>query len=428
MPDSAFIENANGIEGHAAPQVAVLFHRLGPYHHARLRAAGMKMRVTAIEFSNIDKMYEWDLLDGANGFKRVRLFSDEAVENLPSDRVLKRVKEVLNEIRPQVVAIAGWSDRCSLAALWWCTVMGIPTVVMSETTSWDFDRQWIKEMLKRQLLKLCATGLVGGRAHVEYLQKLDIAPAKIFMGYDAVDNDYFSSRAGEIKSQATALRSQHHLPENYFLASARFVPKKNLSRLIQAYADYRELSLRGNNGDCPQQPWDLVLLGDGPLRKTIEKQIISLGLAGHVLMPGFKQYEELPLYYALSNVFVHASTTEQWGLVVNEAMASGLPVLVSDRCGCALDLVVDGVTGFIFDPLDVKQLAQLMFRCSLNSTDLVALGRAGEKRVADWGVERFASGLKDAAEAALASPRPKPSWLHWLQIKLLLLHKERVST
>ena len=85
-------------------------------------------------------------------------------------------------------------------------------------------------------------------------------------------------------------------------------------------------------------------------------------LAGDVILAGFKQYDELPAYYGLASAFVHASTTEQWGLVVNEAMASGLPVLVSDRCGCAPDLVEDGVNGFTFDPYDVEALAGLMQR------------------------------------------------------------------
>ncbi len=81
--------------------------------------------------------------------------------------------------------------------------------------------------------------------------------------------------------------------------------------------------------------WDLVLLGDGPLKPTLLKLISSLGLESCVHLPGFKQYDELPVYLGLAETFIHASTTEQWGLVVNEAMASGLPVLVSNRCGCA---------------------------------------------------------------------------------------------
>jgi glycosyltransferase involved in cell wall biosynthesis len=412
----------------AKPQVAVLFHRLGPYHHARLRAAGEAMEVTGVEFSNVDTMYDWELLDEANGFKRVRLFSGEAVHQLSADRLVKRLDEVLNEIRPQVVAIPGWSDRCSLAAMRWCCFNGVPTVMMSETTAWDFQRHWLKEAVKRRLLKLCGAGLVGGRAHAEYLQLLGFSPSNIFTGYDAVDNHHFSANTAELRHHAPELRSQHQLPENFFLASARFVPKKNLSRLIQAYSDYRKAASHAIESSGQGELWDLVLLGDGPLRGSLEAEVTALGLSGHVMMPGFKQYDELPIFYALARVFVHASTTEQWGLVVNEAMASGLPVIVSNRCGCVHELVEEGVNGYRFDPMKVEQLAQLMFCCTQPSTDLSAMAQAAQNRVSEWGVERFGSGLKQAVEAAMNAAKPSATFLNWLQIKLLLSQKERMST
>jgi 1,2-diacylglycerol 3-alpha-glucosyltransferase len=410
------------------PRVAVLFHRLGPYHHARLGAAGSRMKVTGVEFSRVDSMYQWDQLHGADGFDRVTLFSEEAVEGLSGKRILNRVSEVLGEINPQVVAVPGWSDRCSLAALRWCGSNGVPVVMMSETNAWDFGRNWLKEHMKRRLVRLCGAGLVGGRAHVEYLEQLGLGRSKIFLGYDTVDNYYFTSRTAEIRSQAPVLQRQYKLPENYFLASARFVEKKNLSRLIQAYAGYRELAAKAKNGERNIEIWDLVLVGDGPLRESILKQIAELHLEQHVIMAGFKQYEELPVYYGLAKVFIHASTTEQWGLVVNEAMASGLPVLVSNKCGCAMDLVQEGVNGYSFDPLNVNQMAELMLRCSAQSTERLNMGRASEKLVADWGADRFANGLKQAAETAMRSTPAKASIVDWLQVSLLLRHKDRVST
>jgi glycosyltransferase involved in cell wall biosynthesis len=121
-----------------------------------------------------------------------------------------------------------------------------------------------------------------------------------------------------------------------------------------------------------------------------------------VLLPGFKQYPDLPAYYGLASAFVHASTTEQWGLVVNEAMASGLPVLVSNRCGCAPDLVQEGVNGFTFDPCNVEQLAQLMFKVSaFQLFSFSAFGDASRRIIGAWGPERFASGLKAAVDKAL---------------------------
>jgi glycosyltransferase involved in cell wall biosynthesis len=162
-----------------------------------------------------------------------------------------------------------------------------------------------------------------------------------------------------------------------------------------------------------------VLLGDGPLRSALNSQLSTLNLHGHVLLPGFKQYPELPAYYGLASAFIHASTTEQWGLVVNEAMASGLPVLVSDRCGCAPDLVQEGVNGFTFDPYNVEQLAQLMLRLSTLNSQLSTMATASRLIIADWGTERFASGLQQAVETALRMPRPRSTWIDRLLLTAL---------
>ena len=139
--------------------------------------------------------------------------------------------------------------------------------------------------------------------------------------------------------------------------------KKNLPKLIEAYAEYR---IRSESGS--QKPevidskalWELVLLGDGPLKTDLRRLISDLRLNEHVHLPGFKQYEELPVYYGLAKAFVHASTTEQWGLVVNEAIASGLPVIVSNRCGCAPELV--NGNGFTFDPGNRHELVARLVR------------------------------------------------------------------
>jgi glycosyltransferase involved in cell wall biosynthesis len=87
--------------------------------------------------------------------------------------------------------------------------------------------------------------------------------------------------------------------------------------------------------------------------------------------------------------------------VVNEAMASGLPVLISERCGCAPDLVRDSENGYVFDPDNIEQLTELMYRLSFGSTDLVAMGQASRARISQWGPERFAEGMYRALQAAL---------------------------
>jgi len=150
----------------------------------------------------------------------------------------------------------------------------------------------------------------------------------------------------------------------------------------------------------------LVLLGDGPLRVTVNSQLSTLNLNEHVHLPGFEPYDELPAYYALANAFVHASTTEQWGLVVNEAIASALPVIVSSRCGCAPELV--NGNGFTFDPTDEGELTdRLLEMATLSEEERKHLSDNSYRIAANFAPERFGEGLKRAARMAMRVPQKR---------------------
>jgi glycosyltransferase involved in cell wall biosynthesis len=308
------------------------------------------------------------------------------------------VHRALDRIRPEVVCINGWSYGGAIESLQWALRNGARAVVMSESAVIDAPRSWLKERIKHRVLAMCSAALAGGAPHVSYLESLGMPRGRIFDGYDAVDNGHFEAGAAAARRDPAAARSRLGIPGPYFLAASRFEPKKNLPRLLEAYAEYRRLAGAG--------AWDLALLGDGHLRPELAQLASSLALDRSLHMPGFASYAEMPGWYALSQCFIHASTTEQWGLVVNEAMASGAPVLVSDRCGCCADLVRQGRNGYRFDPFDASALARLMLRCQRESAALEGMGAAGRELIRDWGPSRFARGLSMAAESALAgTPR-----------------------
>jgi 1,2-diacylglycerol 3-alpha-glucosyltransferase len=394
-------------------RTVVIFDNFGPYHRARLSATATRCELTAIQVSGQSAKYAWDAVSGSKGFRMATLFPG-GVEREANRRTLQgRMERALDEAAPQVVFIPGWSSASAFVALRWCVRRGVPAVAMCESTAWDEARFARKEFLKRKLVSLFSAALVGGNPHRDYLVGLGMPTENIFLGYDAVENDHFARNGEAVRARGEEVRSRHGLPENYFLASARFIPKKNLSFLLEAYAHYRKKA-------SDSIPWSLVLLGDGPLRGALENRIGELQLRGHVLLPGFRQYADLPAYYALARVLVHASTTEQWGLVVNEAMASGLPVLVSNRSGCAADLVQEGVNGFTFDPREMEQLVELMLKISDPRFPLTDFGAASVRIVADWGPERFALELKAAAECALQVKRKKPSFLQRIILQALM--------
>src|SRR3954452_370312 len=386
------------------PSIALVFHHIGPYHRARLNAAADRLSVTGIEWSA--QGYDaWGAAATPARYHKVSLFA-EATDHYPNKAELQcAFWSALEQTNPDVVAVNGWNNFGSLIAANCCLRRRIPMIVMSESSRQDESRSWWKEDIKRRVAAVYSAALVGGQRHVEYLVELGMPRERVFTGYDVVDNHYFRQKAEEIRSQrssdsakATADREvgqKYALPENYFLASARFIEKKNLPRLIQAYAEYRRQS-----EIAAKVPWDLVLLGDGPLRETFNTQLSTLNLIEHVHLPGFKPYDELPVYYALANAFVHASTTEQWGLVVNEAVASGLPVIVSNRCGCAPELVNDN--GVTFDPTNEDELAtRLLEIASSSDQERKRLGENSYRIAAKFAPDRFGEGSQRAATVAM---------------------------
>jgi glycosyltransferase involved in cell wall biosynthesis len=382
-------------------RVAVLFARLGPYHHARLRAVAQHMNLVAVEYSNVDRTYAWQPVTGQTSFAQRTLFKDRAYQEQSTLAQKAVIETCLDRIQPSVVAIAGWSNPIALLALSCCGYRGIPTVLMSESTEHDEARQFGKEIIKRQVLKNVSSGLVGGQLHQSYLVKLGVPANRVFLGYDVVDNAHFTNGAAHARQSSLKLRAQLGLPERYFLASSRFVEKKNLKRLLNAYARYR--------AKAGVAAWGLVLLGDGMLKPALRALISQLDLKPWVQLPGFKQYDELPAFYGLADCFIHASTTEQWGLVVNEAMASGLPVLVSNCCGCAPDLIQNGRNGYTFDPYDVDELATLMLKIPSEECDRIAMCHASQEIITHWSPQTFAENLQKAIETALATPRRQAS-------------------
>lgn len=387
-------------------RVAILFSNLGPYHVARLDAAGARlagdgMAVAGLEVAASQREYPWTAVAGQRRFERITLCPGAPYESWSRAQVHAAVHRALDACAPQAVALPGWSLPEARAGLSWCRAHGVGAILMSESSRHDEPRVAWREWVKRQVVSAFDAAVVGGRTHAQYAAALGLDPARIWLGYDAVDNAHFEAGARDARARQEEVRLRLHLPARYFLASARFIAKKNLARLLDAFASYR--------WQTSSPAWDLVLCGDGDQRAALESQAATLGMHEHVRFPGFVSYDDLPAYYGLASAFVHASTTEQWGLVVNEAMAAGLPVLVSDRCGCAPELVQVGRNGFTFDPADTAELAARMTALAGPACDRDAMGQASAAIVNDWSPVRFGDALAQAVACVTAGPRRRLS-------------------
>jgi 1,2-diacylglycerol 3-alpha-glucosyltransferase len=294
----------------------------------------------------------------------------------------RAVWQKLNEWRPSAVLVPGCYTVPGFTAALWAKLHRKRCVLMTETTYDDYKRVWWKELGKRVLMSLLFDyGIAGGKPHARYLRRLGFREERIARFYDVVDNRFFQDAADRVR-RTPELRGALQLPEDYFLYVGRLSPEKNLKGLIQSFARYRE---RGGS-------WSLVLVGDGPERAALEAQCAERGIAAHVRFTGLKPTSEITPYYAFARCFVLPSEREPWGLVVNEAMASGLPVIVSTRCGCAEDLVESGGNGYLFDPAKDLDLTERMMTVGvLDDDELDRMGNRSRQIIAGYSPQHWAA-------------------------------------
>jgi len=362
--------------------VAVIWTDWYAYHEARLRAltrhSGLRGNVVGIE-----------LVGGCGVHAGLRFRSDDrddlpVVTLLPGadwrnglqPRLARELWRRLTQANPSLVLVPGYYTLPALGAALWAKAHRRRSVLMSESTRDDHRRVWWKELPKRCLVRwLFDAAIAGGKPHARYLGELGLR-GSIRRAYDVVDNSFY---AAESRRARACGREAFDLPPDYFLYVGRLSPEKNVDGLIESFAA----------AACRQ---DLVLCGDGPMRAQLERQARELGIADRVHFTGLKTSRELPRYYAFARAFVLPSTREPWGLVVNEAMASGLPVIVSTRCGCAEDLVHNGENGFAFDPAEPGSLTAALRGASvMNDRELAAMARRSEEIIAEYSPEVWAS-------------------------------------
>jgi len=365
--------------------VLLALRRIGPYHHARFRAAAARLPLVVLETRPASQEYPWDFTPTGGGYAIERLVGAAGPEVDPPRGCLDRqLAALLQRHRPAVVVTVGWADRAYRRLLLAAQARRLPLVIVSDSRRADRPRPWWFEQPKRWLLRCHSAALVAGRESRSYLHDLGFPAAAIHQPWDVVDNAVFAGATGPPARP----------PQ--LLCVARFVPRKNHRLLLQAYGAYQAAGGR----------WGLWLVGDGPEEPQLRRAIAALPDPDRVHLLPFQQLDDLRRLYGAASGFVLPSLVDQWGLVVNEAMAAGLPVLVSRGAGCAVDLIEEGTTGWSFDPGDPAALTELLHRLEALSSDRRdRLRQAAAARLQRFDPEAFAAGLEAAVATALAHPR-----------------------
>jgi len=311
------------------------------------------------------------------------------------------VQSVLRELEIDVVVVNGWVVKTCLQALWACKRLGIPCIVRGEANNLR-KRSWWKRILQRQLVRRYDAFLPIGRANREFYRSHGIPESRMFDAPYCVENDRFARAAVIAESHRSELRAQWNIPEDAvcFLYCGKFEHKKHPVELVEAFLRAHQ-SVRASQE--PHRPIHLLMVGDGELRATCESLVPSVLTSRHsslaaVTFTGFLNQTEIVNAYVAADVLVLPSDAgETWGLVANEAMACGIPAIVSDHVGCASDLIVSGKTGWTFTMGDWDELSMRFSEIGGACCSLSNMKMECQKHVRGYSPEIAAEGILRAA-------------------------------
>jgi glycosyltransferase involved in cell wall biosynthesis len=247
-------------------------------------------------------------------------------------------------------------------------------------------KRWLWPRLFGQM-DVVVTPSSGG---VNFMHSLGMPAERIVRTTHSVDNDWWIKQAAQV--DPATIRTQWCIPVDatILLFCGKLQPWKRPLDVLRAFAK------------SEVQRSFLVIAGDGPLRQTLKDEAQSLGMAERVRFLGFVNQTQLPAIYRSSDLLALSSEYEAFGMVVNEAMLCGCPVVVSDRVGARFDLVHEGKTGFIYPAGDVEALAVILRKILSNRGSLQDMGNAARERMKDWSPRENVQALVEAIEKAVA--------------------------
>lgn len=293
----------------------------------------------------------------------------------------------LRDARPDCVVVSGWSTFASQVALGWCRVLGVPYVLLVESHDAGPKPGWrrrIKETVVPPIVKGAASVLVTGSLARESMLALGAPPERVRVFANTIDVARWGENAERLARRRVELRQALGLSDDdvAVVTVGRLAPEKGIDVLLQA---------------ARQAGVTAVVVGDGPERDRLEETDASARFTGD------RPWESVLEAYVAADVFALLSRHEPWGVVVNEAAACGLPLVLSERVGAARDLLRDGENGFLVRAEDVSASAEALRRLAADPELRRRQGARSRELARGFGYEPSVENLLAAVREATAS-------------------------
>lgn len=355
-----------------------VWENFGPIHADRCEAiahycAG-KRKVIGIELASRSETYEWHS-ENRPAFEKLTLFKNTTVSKVGTvTRAWATLKACLAS-KGQIIFLCHYEHPATFITACILRLLRRTVIVMNDSKFDDYDRFLWREVAKSIMYLPYWGALASGTRAKDYLRFLGIPADRIATNYNTLSIDRIRKLSGSVPAPGGVPFANRH-----FTIVARFVSKKNLPVALLAYAAYCKLT---------ESPRDLHLCGSGPLESQLRQIVAEKGLEGRVKFHGFVQTAEICRILANTLALLLPSTEEQFGNVVIEAQAMGLPVILSDQCGARDHLVRSGVNGFVVEPHNPDGIAFFMANLSEDEPLWRKMCANVEERVAMGDVSHF---------------------------------------
>ena len=334
------------------------------------------------------------------------LFEGRYNSSISMKEINLKLREKLDKIRPDAIISGDVNLPCGAEILRWTRKNKKGMIIFTNSRKDTFPKNFLVTQVKKSLLRGVEAVLIPAPAWDESMKWLGFKQEQIFYGLNTADNSFWGEQVSNTDFP--------ELPERYFLTLGRHVKMKNLPQFAQAYKDYR------NRGGT----YPLVMVGDG---YTHDEIVAVLKDVPDVIFLPFQPKEKVRQIFRQARVlFLPSYKIETWGMVVNEAMAGGVPIAISNQCGASTTLVKEGENGFIYDPDDQARMIQIMFQMEKMSMEVwKKYSTRSVEIVQDWGVERFSSGSWEACKFAVANHKKSFNPFDWI---IRLIWRGRIAS